>query len=88
MVPAFIYSLCALTSLLCAWWLFRAYWEKHIALLFWVGFFFLIQACANFILIIDKLVVPDTDLSVYRYTISLVAIGVLLYGLIMRTEVD
>jgi hypothetical protein len=47
-----------------------------------------LQVFSNFFLIFDKMVFPDTDLSVYRYTISLVAIGLLLYGLIMKTEVD
>jgi hypothetical protein len=87
-VAELIYSLCALTSLLCAWLLFRAYRDKHTALLFWIGLFFSIQACVNIILVLDKLVITDIDLSVYRYTIALVAIGVLLYGLIMRIEVD
>ena len=83
-----IYSLCALTSLFCAWLLLRAYRNKHTALLFWVGLFFSTQACVNIILALDKLVLTDIDLSVYRYTIALVAIGMLLYGLIMRIEVD
>ena len=87
-MPAIIYGLCALTSLLCAWLLIRAYREQHIPLLFWCGLFFAIQACSNVLLVLDKLVVPDTDLSMYRYVVALAAIGVLLYGLIMRTEVD
>lgn len=87
-MPAIIYSLCALASLLCAWLLLRAYRGQHIALLLWCGLFFAFQACNNFFLIFDKMVFPDTDLSVYRYTISLMAIGILLYGLIMRAEVD
>ena len=84
---AIIYSLCAVTAALCAWLLLRAFREQHIALLFWCGLFFSIQTCTNIILIVDKLIVPDIDLSVYRYAISLIAIGVLLYGLIMRAEV-
>jgi hypothetical protein len=87
-VAELIYSLCALTSIFCAWLLLRAYRNKHTALLFWVGLFFSIQACLNIILALDKLVLTDIDLSVYRYTIALVAIGMLLYGLIMRIEVD
>jgi hypothetical protein len=87
-VPELIYSLCALASLFCAWLLLRAYRNKHTALLFWVGLFFSIQACANIILALDKLVFTDLNLSVYRYTIALMAIGVLLYGLIMRIEID
>jgi len=87
-VAAIIYSLCALTALLCAWLLLRAYWKQNIALLLWCGLFFVIQVFNNFFLIVDKMVFLDADLSVYRYTISLVAIGILLYGLIMKTEVD
>ena len=87
-MPALIYSLCAVTSLLCAWLLFRAYREQHITLLFWCGLFFAIQACNDFVLVVDKVAVPDIDLSVYRYAVGLMAVGVLLYGLIMRTEVD
>ena len=87
-MPALIYSLCALTSLLCAWLLLRAYREQSITLLFWCGLFFTIQACSDLLLVVDKLVVPDIDLSVYRYVVALTAVGVLLYGLIMRTEVE
>lgn len=85
---ALIYSLCALTSFFCAWLLLRAYREQHITLLFWCGVFFAVQACNDLFLVVDKLVVLDMDLSVYRYAMGLMAIGVLLYGLIMRTEVD
>lgn len=88
MVSEVIYSLCGLTSLFCAWLLIRAYREKHIGLLLWVGLFFVIQGCANVILVIDKLVIPAIDFSLVRSMIGLVAVGVLLYGLIMRTEVD
>lgn len=88
MVSGIIYSMCGVTSLFCAWLLIRAYREKHIGLLLWVGLFFVIQACANVILVIDKLVIPTIDFSLVRTIIMLVGVGVLLYGLIMRTEVD
>lgn len=87
-MPALIYSLCIVTSLFCAWLLFRAYREQRITLLFWCGLFFAFQACNDFVLVVDKLVVPDIDLSVYRYVVGLMAVCVLLYGLIMQTEVD
>jgi hypothetical protein len=88
MVSGIIYSLCGLTSLFCAWLLLRAYREKRIGLLLWVGLFFVIQACANVILVIDKVMIPHFELSMLRYMIVLIGVGVLLYGLIMRTEVD
>lgn len=88
MAPSIIYTLCAATSFVCAWLLLQAYQERHIRLLFWSGLFFAIQALNNVLLIVDKLVFPDIDLGVYRYGIALLANVVLLYGLIMRTEVD
>ena len=82
-----IYTLCMLTSIMCAFLLFRTYRKRHITLLLWCGLFFAIQALSDVVLIVDKLIVPETDLSLYRYGIALIAVGFLLYGLIMRTEV-
>ncbi|MGH7181893.1 MAG: DUF5985 family protein [Nitrospiraceae bacterium] len=83
-----IYGLCALTSVLCTWLLLRAYYTQRIALLLWCGLFFAVQTLLNAFLIVDKLILPDSDLGVYRFCIGFVAICILLYGLIMRTEVD
>lgn len=86
-MAALIYILCTLTSIMCAFLLFRTYWERHIPLLFWCGLFFAIQAFSDVILVVDKLIVP-VDLSLYRYGIALTAVGFLLYGFIMRTEAE
>lgn len=83
-----IYSLCALTAFFCAWLLLQAYRERGITLLLWSGLFFAIQAFNNVFLIFDKILFPDIDLSMYRYLIAFMANAVLLYGLIMRTQVD
>jgi len=88
MMPGLIYALCALTSLVCAWLLLQAYRHRRIDFLLWSGFFFGIQACNNVLLVLDKVVFPDVDMTVYRYLIALLADAVLLYGLILRTEVD
>lgn len=88
MASSIIYGLCALTAFVCAWLLLQAYQERRIRLLLWSGLFFAIQAFNNVFLIVDKIAFPDIDLSVYRYCIALLANGVLLYGLIMRAEVD
>ena len=87
-MAALIYSLCALTATLCAWLLFRAYREQPLSLLFWCGLFFILQAFKDLILVVDKLVLFEIDLSIYRYGIALIAVIMLLYGLIMRAEVD
>ena len=77
-----VYTLCMLTSLTCAWLLLQAYRRTQYGLLFWSGLFFAITAANNVFLIIDKLVVPDIDLTPYRYTVSLIGLLVLLPGLI------
>jgi hypothetical protein len=87
-VAEITYALCALTAFFCAWLLLQAYRERRITLLLWSGVFFSIQACNNVFLIFDKVVLPNIDLSVYRYAVALIANAILLYGLIMRTEVD
>lgn len=83
-----IYGLCAVTAMLCAWLLFNAYRQRRISILFWSGLFFGIQALNNLVLVMDKLVFPDIDYSFLRFGIALSANVILLYGLIMRAEID
>jgi hypothetical protein len=83
-----IYGLCASTAFLCAWLLLRAYRVRDNRLLLWSGVFFGIQTINNIFLILDKLILPEIDMSIWRHTIALLAIILLLYGLVMRTEVD
>ena len=83
-----VYGLCALTAGLCGWLLLKAYHVRRRALLFWSAVFFGIQTVNNVLLVIDKLVFPSTDMTIWRYTIALLAIMLLLYGLVTRIEVD
>ncbi len=85
-MASFIYTLCALTAGLCAWLLLRAYNETRYRLLFWSSLFFIIIAVNNLFLMVDRLVFPMMDLSVIRYAISLVAHGLLLFGLISESK--
>lgn len=85
-MASFIYVLCALTAGLCAWLLLRAYKGSHYQLLFWSGLFFVIVTINNLFLMVDKLVFPMVDLSVFRYTIALAAHGLLLFGLISESK--
>ncbi|MES1982653.1 MAG: DUF5985 family protein [Pseudomonadota bacterium] len=77
-----VYAMCALTSLLCAVLLFRAYLGNGYRLLWWSGLCFSGLALNNAVLILDKLLLPDTDLTTLRLSIALVALLPLLYGLI------
>jgi hypothetical protein len=81
-----IYSLCAITSLISSWLLSRAYWRTRSRLLLWSAISFAGLALSNLALWVDKLMLPETDLSVLRTSIALVAMMVLLYGLIWETE--
>ena len=81
-----VYVLCALTSLLCAGLLLRGYWKSGARLLLWSGLCFVGLTINNLILVADKVIVPHIDLSLYRTSVALIAMTVLLYGLIWDAE--
>lgn len=81
-----IYVMCALTSLACAWLLLSRYRQSGHRLLFWSGLCFTAMTVNNVILIFDKLVFPEADLSLLRQGTALVAVLLLLYGLIYEKE--
>ncbi|WP_395058488.1 DUF5985 family protein [Polaromonas sp.] len=85
-MPELIYLLCALTSLLCAWLLLRSYRRSGFPLLFWSGLCFSALALNNMILVLDKLVFLDVNLSIWRLSSALVALMLLLYGLIWQDD--
>ena len=82
MMAAIIYTLCAVTSLLCAVLLLRAYSTSRYRLLFWSGVFFSGVTINNLLLVVDKLIYPDFDLLSLRLGLSLIALLFFLYGLI------
>jgi hypothetical protein len=77
-----IYLLCALTALLCAVLLLRAYARSRYRLLLWSGLCFAGLTVNNTLLVLDKVVLPDVDLSLARSMAALLAMAVLIYGLI------
>ena len=81
-----IYILCALTSLACAFLLFRAYGQSRHRLLFWSGLCFSVMTVNNLILVIDKVVYPHADLLLLRQVTALIAVMLLLFGLIYEKE--
>ncbi|MEC4723164.1 DUF5985 family protein [Noviherbaspirillum sp. CPCC 100848] len=83
---AIIYSLCALTSLLCAVLLFRSYASFRHRILLWSGLSFSILFINNGLVVIDKVLVPTVDLSIWRLVCALVALMPLLYGLIWEED--
>lgn len=83
---ALIYSLCALTSLLCAVLLFRSYAVFRHRILLWSGLSFSIFTINNGLVVVDKLIFPDANLAVWRLACALLALMPLLYGLIWEDD--
>ena len=82
MLSGMVYVLCAATALVCAWLLLRAYTVNRSSMLFWSGLCFVCLGLSNVLLVVDRLILPDVDLSVWRLLPSVVGMCVLLYGLI------
>ncbi len=81
-MAAVIYLVCALTSLACAWLLLRTYRRTRFRLLLWSGLCFAGLTVNNVLLVLDRLVFLETDLSTARLLTGLAAMALLLYGLI------
>ena len=81
-----IYLLCAATALACALLVLRSYRVTRHRLLFWCGLCFAGMFLSNLLLIVDRLIVPQTDLSTVRLVSVLVALLPLLYGLVWEDE--
>jgi len=81
-----IYGLCAIAAIVCAVLLLRAYRKSGYRLLLWGGLCFSGLTVSNVLLVIDKLVLQDIDLSTIRYTVTLISVCILLYGLVWETE--
>jgi hypothetical protein len=85
-MAAIIYLLCALTAFVCAWLLLRAYFRGRYRLLLWSGLCFAGLTLNNLLLVFDKVILVDLDLSIWRTSVALIAMAVLLYGLIWDSE--
>lgn len=84
--PAAVYLLCFLTSAACALLLARSYRRMGARLLFWSGLCFLFLAANNLVVILDLLVLPETDFRLVRHLLALAAVSVLLFGFIWDVE--
>jgi len=81
-----VYFLCMLTSLACFGLLWRAWRDSRSRLLFWSALCFAGLSLNNFLLVIDKLVLPAVDLTLLRLAVALAAPLLLLFGLIWDEE--
>lgn len=82
MIGSLVYLLCAATSWTCAVLLLRAHGRHPARLLFWSGAGFCFIGASNLLLFVDRIVVPGTDLTVLRSSLTLAGLCLLLWGLI------
>ncbi|HVM52464.1 MAG TPA: DUF5985 family protein [Acidimicrobiales bacterium] len=81
-----VYLLCAATSLLCAVLLVRGYRRSRSRLLLWSSLAFIGLATNNALLVVDRLLVKDVDLSTVRLVPAVIGMACLVYGLIWEGE--
>lgn len=85
--PALVYILCFITCAVCAGLLVRSWFKTRTRLILWIAISFVFLAVNNFFLFADTtLTTPEQDLSPYRVLSSLIAVGVLIFGLIWEAE--
>jgi hypothetical protein len=77
-----VYVLCALTSLLAAFLLWRSYRRTGFPLLFWSSVCFVGLTANNIVLFLDTVIYPNLDLAVARTIPAVLGFGALLYGFI------
>ena len=77
-----VYLLCALTSVACTVLLLRGYGQRRVRLLLYSGLAFAGFALGNVMLVVDVLVGPSVDLSIFRSLPVLLGLTVLIYGLV------
>jgi Family of unknown function (DUF5985) len=81
-MAATVYVLSALISLASAVLLLRSYARTRSTLLFWAGLCFVGLSLNNLMLFVDKVLVTDVDLSVWRALPALAGMLLLVYGLV------
>jgi hypothetical protein len=85
-MPELVYVLCALTSVLCAGLLLRAYRANRTRLLLWSTLCFIGLGINNILLFVDIVLVPDVDLQIFRTGSALIALALLTIGLIWENR--
>jgi len=85
-MAAAIYTLCALTSLACAGLLLRGYARSRSGLLLWSGLCFAGLTLNNALLVIDRFVLLNVDLSTARLVTAFGALALLVFGLIWESD--
>lgn len=85
-MAAIIYTLCALTCLVCAVLLLRGYQKTSGRILLWSGLCFVGLTGSNVFLVLDRLIFPNIDFSTARLSAALVGLLLLIFGLIWEGD--
>ena len=85
-MAAVIYALCAITSFVAAALLWREYRRTRYRILFWSALCFAGLTVNNVVLVLDRFVYTDIDLTLLRLTAAAVAMLLLLFGLIWESD--
>ncbi|HTL71320.1 MAG TPA: DUF5985 family protein [Candidatus Eisenbacteria bacterium] len=81
-----IFALCGFTALWSAYLLMKGYLKNKSRLLLWSAICFAALSLSNFLIIVDRWIFPDIDLSFLRLFITLIGMLFLIYGLIWESE--
>jgi hypothetical protein len=84
--PTLVYSLCLVTSALCAGLLFRAWRYTRSRLLLWTATAFGFFALNNLALVLDMVVFVETPLWPLRLIPNALGFGVLICGFVWESE--
>ena len=82
-----IYTLCALTSIMCFVLLWRSWRASGARLLFWAALCFACLSVNNVLLVVDRIILPvEVDLQIWRLVWALAAVLLLVFGLVWEED--
>lgn len=81
-----IFAACALTAMVSAWLLLRAYHRGGTRLLLWSGLCFAGLTLTNLLLVLDKTIYAAVDLSIARLLVTLISLLLLVGGMVMEGD--
>jgi hypothetical protein len=85
-IASMVYILAATTSLACALLLARGYFRSRVRLLMWSSLFFAALTADNILLFFDLSIFPQFNLALWRHSVTLIGLVLLLFGLIWDSE--
>lgn len=87
MTASIVYTLCAVTCVICAALLARGYLKSRARLLLWSMMCFIALTVNNLLLVIDRVfLLEEIDLYQMRLVVTVVGMGILVYGLIWDVD--